>query len=145
MLHLTGEWYVISSPLSDPLLAGRELGCWGLGGALPSEAVICWCADMGVPGVCYSVFFLLTIIAVRYRFFSDYSLFINHSLVAVRGFGVWGFGVSGIDAPPSMRSPVTSVSSGRMPSSVSISGRVGSRCVSLGMRGASPCGADGHP
>ena len=116
MLHLTGEWWVISSPLSHPLLAGRELGCWGLGGALTSEVVICCCADMSEPGVCSAVFFILTIIAVGYRSFNDYSLFINHSLVAARGFGVWGFGVSGIATPPSMRSPVTSVSSGRMPS-----------------------------
>ena len=84
------------------------------------------------------MFFIFTIITVRYRSFNDYSLFINHYLVAVRGFGVWGFGVSGLAVPPSMWSPVTSVSSGCMPSNVSISGRVGSRYVSLGMRGASP-------
>ena len=68
----------------------KELGCWGLGGALRREAFIFCCADLGEPCVCYAMFFILTIIAVRYRSFNDYSLFNNHSLVAFRGFGVWG-------------------------------------------------------
>jgi hypothetical protein len=123
--------------------AGRELGCWGLGGALPSEAVICCCADMSEPGVCSAVFFILTIIAVRYRTFNDYSLFINHSLVVVRGFGVWGKWDS-----YTTKHAVTSHLSEQWPYAFLVSPSlegINSRFMSLGMRGASPCGADGSP